>query len=491
MPPGPFGSLRAISLAVAVAILSGCRTPPRSFPSDVVRADIGRHCREATGGPALVAVTEHLLAGDLLERFYAPRGFDAAWSRGGALSPDADALLAALGKAPEDGLRSDDYHHDRLAALATAARRRVVDGESRTARARLLGSLDVLLTDAFFLYAAHLSKGKTDAQRGEPRWNIAETHADLPGLLATALKVRSVGETLDRLTPHHEYYRGLRRAREILGGQSPISRPESNAASDQLRKIELNMDRWRSLPHDLGNPYVFVDVAGFELLVVETARPIIRTRIVVGNAAWQTRDFSSEITHVVVNPYWNAPRHVLLAELIGYMRQDPNYLAANKMTLLRAVDGHEQPVDPATLDLAQVDATTLDFRLRQDPGSLNVLGRLLFRLPNPYNIYLHDTPYREDFEKSSRVFSHGCVRIERAEDVALFLLRQERGWGRARLASVVATDKERVVTLTHPTPTHVAYLTAWADAAGRMRFVRDVYGRDAEFDAAFRQAPPR
>jgi murein L,D-transpeptidase YcbB/YkuD len=488
----PLALARRCGLAFLAAIISSACGKPVPFPADVARAEIRHLGADASSSrPSALVGTDRLVSGALLDAFYRPRDFEPAWSREGELTPDAAVLVSAVERADEDGLRPRDYHHERLVSLLRAAGRPRAPEENLRARARLLGHLDALLTDAFLLYAAHLSQGKVSPERMEPRWSFAAQQPGLTRVLASALATHTVADTLRRLVPDHAYYRGLRAARARWQTEAAAPGRKGAAAARRVAAIDVNLERWRWMPRDLGRAHVLVDVAAFELAIVDEGRPLDRMKIVAGSEAWQTPDFSSRIDEIVLNPSWNAPRHVLVTELINYMRADPNYLASNKMTLLRPVDGHEEPVDPATIDFAAASAETIDFRLRQAPGPLNVLGRLMFRLPNKFDIFLHDTPYQEDFGKPSRMYSHGCIRVERPMDLALFLLRGDRAWTRERLVSTIDTVQEQVITLRRPVATHVVYLTAWADADGRVRQTTDVYQRDQKLEVALRAVGPR
>jgi Uncharacterized protein conserved in bacteria len=129
------------------------------------------------------------------------------------------------------------------------------------------------------------------------------------------------------------------------------------------------------------------------------------------------------------------------------------------------------------------------FRLRQDPGRLNALGRVKFMFPNKFNVYLHDTPARLLFEKTQRDFSHGCIRIQKPIELAVYLLRQDPRWNRDALLSALDEVANRSVPLPEPIPIHLLYWTAWADKDGTIQFRRDIYGHDASLSEALR-APP-
>jgi murein L,D-transpeptidase YcbB/YkuD len=151
-----------------------------------------------------------------------------------------------------------------------------------------------------------------------------------------------------------------------------------------------------------------------------------------------------------------------------------------------------QPVDPATVDWSTMSGPEFNrlYRLRQDPGPANALGAVKFMFPNKHNVYLHDTPSRELFERASRDFSSGCIRVEDALDLAEYLLADQPDWTRSRIDSVAAAGVERTVRLLEPVPVHLLYWTAWADADGVIHFREDIYGRDGAVRRALSAPPP-
>jgi murein L,D-transpeptidase YcbB/YkuD len=213
-------------------------------------------------------------------------------------------------------------------------------------------------------------------------------------------------------------------------------------------------------------------------------------KVVAGAEGWQTPDFSSRMTHLVVNPYWTIPVPVLLKEIVNYIQQDPCYLRNNKMVLLRRDGESETEIDPASVDWPKLTEKNLKFRVRQDPGPLNVLGRLKFVFPNKYEIFLHDTPYQEDFAKTARALSHGCIRAERPVELAAYVLRGWPGWDEARILAAIDANAERIIKLAEPIDICFLYCTAWPDDHGVMQFRPDIYERDEKLVQALGQKPP-
>lgn len=245
-----------------------------------------------------------------------------------------------------------------------------------------------------------------------------------------------------------------------------------------IRTIELNMERWRWLPKDLGDHYITVNIAGFQLNVVENDEVRLSMPVVVGKRYHETPVFSAPMTYIVFNPYWQVPPSIAVKEILPKLKVDPSYLARESIKVFR---GWEQPVsaiNPATIDWSRVSVGSFPYRFRQEPGAQNALGRIKFMFPNKYNVYLHDTPAKELFSRTTRSFSHGCIRVSRPAALADYLLRDKDGWDSQRIAAIEAGGSEQTVRLTRPWLVHILYWTAWVDAAGDVQFRPDVYGRD-------------
>ena len=245
-------------------------------------------------------------------------------------------------------------------------------------------------------------------------------------------------------------------------------------AEDRLRQIEVNLERWRWLPRDLGEPYIMVNTAGFLLDVVEDGRSVLEMRVVVGKPYTKSPTFSGVMTYLVLAPYWNVPQSIVVKEIVPRMRRDPGYLAREGMEVLLSRGG--SPVSPASIDWPHITGAGLV--IRQKPGPKNALGRVKLMFPNSFDVYLHDTPSRSLFQRAERSFSHGCIRLEKPLDLAAYVLRDDPSWTLQALEAAIRTGKERVVTLPHPIPVHLTYWTVWVDDAGVVQFRKDLYGRD-------------
>lgn len=258
-----------------------------------------------------------------------------------------------------------------------------------------------------------------------------------------------------------------------------------------IRRIIVNMERWRWLPHDLGGVRVGVNIAGFELIVFNDLKPENHMRVIVGKTYHKTPVFSDLIKYIEFNPYWNIPPSIARNEMLPKLKKNPRYLVANHMRLFSSWGADAKELDSTTIDWHRVGPKAMNrYKLRQDPGRQNALGTVKFVFPNTYNVYLHDTPSHALFSRSQRTFSHGCIRVSQPAELASALLGGEpTGWGIKRVKEVIDSQKRTVVRLEKPIPVHIVYRTVWFDHEGNVRFNEDIYGRDKLLEQALFQEP--
>ena len=248
----------------------------------------------------------------------------------------------------------------------------------------------------------------------------------------------------------------------------------------------MNLERWRWLPHALGSRYILVRIADFALDVVEDEEVTMTMRVIVGKPFTRTPVFSSSLTRLVFNPYWRIPRSIAANEILPLVERDPGYLERNGIHALPVIGPRAAGATSPEIDLDAIrNGTSM---LVQRPGFTNPLGRVKFVLPNPYSIYLHDTPAGELFNRRSRDFSHGCIRLERSTDLAAYLLRGHGDWPRAEIERVMASGENVQVDLPSTVPVFMLYWTAWVDDDGRAQFREDIYQSDAEVNRALYEA---
>ncbi|MGE0826647.1 MAG: murein L,D-transpeptidase [Candidatus Binatia bacterium] len=253
----------------------------------------------------------------------------------------------------------------------------------------------------------------------------------------------------------------------------------------RVRQLILNLERWRWFPRDLEQCAVIVNIAGFTLDVVEEGSEVLNMRIIVGKPYSRTPVFRSAINAVELNPAWHVPYSIATKELLPLIRRDPSYLTKHNMTVLQGSGANTQRVAPGAINWWALSRRYFPYRLRQEPGPQNALGRLKFHLPNPFSVYLHDTPTQALFAQSVRAFSHGCIRIEKPVELAAYALRDNSQWTRELLWEAIEHGVRETIPLHSPLPIYVGYWTAWVDGDGILQLREDLYGRDRKLDVAF------
>jgi len=236
----------------------------------------------------------------------------------------------------------------------------------------------------------------------------------------------------------------------------------------RVEQIRINLERYRWFVQKLEPTYILVNIAGFNITYFEQGAFKWGSRVIVGEPFWKTPVFKAQMQYIIFNPSWNVPPGIFRKEALPAIRKDPAYLSRNG---LQVVDRSGNVVNPGSVNWS---SGAQSYRLRQPPGSRNALGRVKFMFPNKHLVYLHDTPGKHLFDKSSRAFSHGCIRLQNPLDLAEVLL----GWSADKVQETVSAGKTRTIHLPKQIPVFLLYLTAVAEG-DEVQFKNDVYSRDA------------
>jgi murein L,D-transpeptidase YcbB/YkuD len=280
-------------------------------------------------------------------------------------------------------------------------------------------------------------------------------------------------------------------------GRDPNGRIDAQTLADlnvplsrRVRQMQLTLERWRWLPSSYQKAPIVANIPEFRLRAYDKDFKIgVMMNVVVGKAyGHNTPVFSETMKYVVFRPYWEVPYSITRAEMIPHILRDPDYLAKKGFEV---VDSKQNVVSAGTVTpevLSQLRAGTLS--LRQKPGPKNALGLVKFLFPNPYNVYMHDTPSTEFFAKSRRDFSHGCVRLERPADLAAWVLRDNPGWTPERIRAAMNGTTTQQVNLAHPIPVLIVYATVIVLEDRVVHFYDDIYGHDASLEEVLAQGYP-
>lgn len=247
--------------------------------------------------------------------------------------------------------------------------------------------------------------------------------------------------------------------------------------SFRVKQIALNMKRWRQLPRNLGERYIWVNLMDYHLQLINDDDVELEMKVIVGKTYRQTPPLQEAMNTLVLNPVWNVPRKITLYDILPKARKDPNYLIERKIHVL------ESWANPVRIPIEEIDwanATPRNFpyRLQQEAGDMNALGNVKFVLPNDKSIYLHDTSQPELFDRHKRALSSGCIRLEKPMALARALLKNKRGWNEERIEAELAQGETRYVKLPQTVPTYLTYWTSWVDDKGILQFRDDIYKRD-------------
>ncbi|MGY6549292.1 MAG: L,D-transpeptidase family protein [Roseinatronobacter sp.] len=470
--------------------------------------------------------------------FYRAHAYRPLWT-GAEDAPRRAALLSALSRAGEHGLPVERYDVDGLLAAFAAV-------ESESAR----GLLEARVTDVFLQYARDVTSGLLNPRNVDRSIVRALPRPD-PEALLTSLTERPAAQVLRDLIPTAPEYARLQRARRDLeeviaaGGWGPrvpelrlapgesgpgvvalrnrliamgyLERTASasytaavqlavlrfqenhgiaadgladlatiralNVAPEERLKsviVAIERERWLNIPR--GDRHIWVNLTDFTSQIVDHDVVTFETVSVVGaqGDGRQTPEFSDKMSYLEINPDWTLPRSIIAR---SYWRS----LAAGGARHLQVVDARGRVVPREQIDFSRYTPANFPFNVRQPPGPTNALGEVKFMFPNPYAIYLHDTPERHLFRTTVRTHSSGCIRLNDPREFAYELLSRQTDDPQGLYHRTLNSRQQTRIFLDEKVPVHLVYRTAFTNARGELNFRADMYGRDAALYEALRR----
>jgi murein L,D-transpeptidase YcbB/YkuD len=488
----------------------------------------------------LTAFGISLKAKEILQEFYIERNFQPAWFDDNLRpTPQALALVQVIGGIEAEGLLPQDYHHKRLLQMVSAQGQDYVDYDlllsdaaANLSRHLLMGKVnpegispdwkakprqrdlvEVMeqLTRAndvesrlqqlrpqqvryvrLLKLLGQLNEKTPGDWRALPRAPAIKPGANDARLPVIRARLQFWGDlATDELVANATYYDEIleaavkhfqeRHGLDVDGiiGAGTLDALNVTPATRRQQVIN-NLERWRWLADDFGERHVLVNIAGFELKVIDNNQTVMRKPVIVGRDYRRTPVFSDRIRYLVFNPTWTVPHKLAVKDKLPDIQADPSYLTRLGFTVF---DQQQNRVDPMKVDWSKITERNFSYRLVQSPGPLNALGQVKFMFPNQYDVYLHDTPSRELFSKAGRAFSSGCVRVAEPLELAALLL-EGNGMTRAQIDEIIAKGEQQTVFLKNPVPVHIEYWTAWIDSNNQLNFRNDIYERDPPLAAA-------
>jgi murein L,D-transpeptidase YcbB/YkuD len=237
------------------------------------------------------------------------------------------------------------------------------------------------------------------------------------------------------------------------------------------------MERLRWFPDEVENNFLLINIPEYKLHVFENKIKVMDYKVIVGKEATRTSVFKGNMSHIIINPYWNVPTSIVRKEMLTKLKRNSNYLVKNNLELLSG----NTIIDPSTVNWNSY-SSSIPYSIRQKPGDHNALGKMKFIFPNNFSIYLHDTPSKNFFNVSNRAFSHGCIRVENPMKLALYILRNNPNWNQKKIQLSINNKKTITVQVKPTLPVYIVYFTAWIGNSGEINFRNDLYNLDYQLE---------
>jgi L,D-transpeptidase YcbB len=493
-------------------------TPPAETAGSPASAVAAALAKLLSGAGDELSVAGVQLPGQLLDASYGAVNYAPIWTDDGGLGPRGAALVDAFQAAKAAGM---DMVDPQLAALAVHGQAETPE-EIATLELLLSGTLlaaiddsgdlappallaaarqgdarnfiaDHLPTNFYYwrlrralpIYRRYVAAGNWPTVPSGPK--LEKGMAD-PRVAAVGQRLLATGE-LAALGPQPDKFddvlAGALRKFQSSHGLDPDGKVGGqtlaalNAPADQrLGQVLVNLQRFRKLNRAMGERYLYINVAGMELSLVEHGQVTFFNKVIVGRRDRPTPLLQSVIRRIDFNPTWVVPAKIARIDEVNRMRADPTFFRTHNIRVYDGWGAGAREIDPDTIDWAQYGPNNMPFALRQDPGPENALGPVKFDFANDYAVYVHGTPVQSLFGLAARSLSSGCVRTEHPVDLAAYLLRNDHNWPRSRIDDVVHKATTISAPLAEPLPIMLTYQTAWVDADEVVQFRPDIYGLD-------------
>jgi len=476
---------------------------------------------------SLIYGTDTLLAGAAVLEYYKDKDFVPLWIRKDSLTTAGIEMYNLVENSRDYGLLPEMYHFSMLKRMKDSS---LLDAE-------------MMLTNAFFLFTTHVSVGCLDETNLKYVWKKDSLDFSLETELDKIREGKKVTELIDSIQPVFWEYKQLQKglaafldaypldtnhyhipafkedsvlcyaeARKALLGHAFLDSTESANDSVFLEKLKifqqfnnlnsdavvgkwtgkaleksnldrfyqaaLSLEKWRW--HDaFPDKYIRVNIPEFALYFVVDGQTKRKHKVVVGAMDTPTPEFHAEMKQMITNPFWSVPFSISSTEILSGARKDSAYFSKRGYKVFK--DG--QQVDPSTVNWSAVKQGTFGgYKVRQDAGGGNSLGRLKFMFPNEHMVFIHDTPSKSLFANDVRAYSHGCIRLHQPFELGKELLRVDESKVPAdSLDSIIGRGIQRSIELQDPFEVYIEYFTASADSAANIRFHPDIYGRDVKY----------
>lgn len=402
------------------------------------------------------------MAAVYLARAYAPLWLDA-----NGLNAKAVAIVAEIKRADDWGLAARDFDLPGVPEASAAASDLKPDDQA---------AADLTLSTAISKYARFARGGRIVHPGGQLNTNFDRRpqFIDPKNALDEIVAAVDAAAYLRALHPVHPQFEKLRQKYLALRGG------KGGADSATAKRILANMEEWRWMWREIGEPHIIANVPEFMLYLYKDGKVAHSERIVTGMLDKQTAIFTRTIKHIVLRPAWRVPESIKVKELWPSLRRGGGLMRQYGLQL-ETKDG--RALDWRTIDWMKDDIR--NYEVTQPPGRRSVLGHVKFSFPSQHTIYMHDTPDKWMFNSARRTHSHGCLRLRNPMKLAELLLADDKGWDRAKIDELSASGPlNNEVAITKKIPLHITYFTAWVTDDGALKTFPDVYGHEKRITLA-------
>lgn len=409
----------------------------------------------------------------LIREIYKKNNFETIWSQEDKWQPIADSLYEFLSQIREYGLFPSDYH---LAALSTIRNKINTDSTSRK-DAALWTKADVLLTESYFTIAKDLKLGRLERDSITLRNDSLLNDNYFIDYFNKAITNHQIIHSFHQLEPKYVEYEKIKAGISNFLNSDSLLAKNYDSALLKFKRIALTLDRYKLLPDSLPSSYIWVNLPAFTLYIYSADTLVLKSKVIVGAPKTRSPVLSSAITNFITFPQWTVPYSIIFKEMLPKIKKNINYLAKEN---LMVVDKNDSVIDPSTIDWSKLGKQRFPYLLRQRQGDDNSLGVMKFNFRNKYSVYLHDTNARGLFARSYRALSHGCIRVEKWQDIAHFLVRNDSvRYNIDTLKAWIQREEKHVVTNFPRVPIYIRYFTVEGKEDGTLKFNSDIYKEDS------------
>ncbi|MFW6282313.1 MAG: L,D-transpeptidase family protein [bacterium] len=425
---------------------------------------------------------QKLYSEDIMLKHYREEDFEPHWVTEGGVLPVAEVFLSQLENSHQEGLIPEDYNITLIKEL--------IEKTNNQKDVKTLSKIELLLTNSFLIYISDIHRGRFDYTSMDRNWVQSSDQIDYTDILKK-INQNNVSDIINEVEPKFSGYSYLKnkldKYREIREKNTWQESEIDQATMEDLdlspeefiAKIKLNLDRLRWTAIEPDSDYILVNIPDYTLQVRKNNEIKKEMKTVIGKPDKATPVFSEEIYRIILNPVWRIPRSIIIDEYIPEIQENTSFLNNNYIEIYERNNSEYKKINPEEINWDKISKKDFDYHFWQDSGPWNSLGNVIFRNPDHENIYLHDSPERSLFYKDSRAYSYGCIRVERALELAHYILNKTDDYSKEEINNIVSNQKETLIELSSSFPLHLVYLTIWVDKENKeLNIVDDVYQRD-------------